>query len=128
MRQFDSADRRTTFRGFARLLKTPKSFNSISVSAARACRQCCCPAYYAPLGDELFLPLLLSAASLSHSYVSRLSDVGSTPAKLGLRLPLGKKSHNVRKVHICFPRSVSTYRQRFIEYRPSEPAMTYSAV
>jgi len=48
VRQFDSADRRTTFRGFARLLKTPKSFNSISVSAARACRQCCCPACYPP--------------------------------------------------------------------------------
>ena len=64
VRQFDSADRRTTFRGFARLLKTPKSFNSISVRAARACRQCCCPAYYAPARRRLFLLRLLSAATL----------------------------------------------------------------
>jgi len=48
VRQFDSADRRTTFRGFARLLKPPKSLNFISVSAARACRQCCCPAPSSP--------------------------------------------------------------------------------
>jgi len=121
VRQFDSADRRTTFRGFARLLKPHKSLNSISVSAARAYRQRCCPAPYPPARDELFTSLTLRRHSLS-PYGSRLSDVGSTPAKLGLRLPLGKKSHNVPKVHIRYPQSVSTNRQRFIEYRPSEPA------
>jgi hypothetical protein len=38
VRQFDSADRRTTSRALARLLKHPKSLNSTSVSATRAQR------------------------------------------------------------------------------------------
>jgi hypothetical protein len=47
------------------------------------------------------------------------SDVDSSPAKLGLRLPLGGKSLDVRKVHIRLPHSVNIRGQIIGEYRPS---------
>jgi hypothetical protein len=72
-RQFGSADRQTTLRGFARLLKHPKSLNCTAVSATRAPRfvQCVARTHY-PVGYGLFLHRLLSTAS--HSFSTALAS------------------------------------------------------